>query len=144
MTTRARIVAEARGWLGVPWRHQGRSRHGIDCLGLIIAAVRPFGIVAPDFDVADYGRHADPRVLMRECRRLMTEVDPVTIGPADVLVLAWDEEPHHFALVSDYPALDALAMIHATAKGPRRVVERRIDSVARSQIFAAFALPGVE
>ena len=35
MTTRADIVAAARGWLGTPWRHQERGPHFIDCAGLL-------------------------------------------------------------------------------------------------------------
>ena len=33
------IVAEARRWIGVRWRHQGRSRSGVDCIGLCLCAV---------------------------------------------------------------------------------------------------------
>ena len=35
MPTRDQIVAEARTWLDVPWRHQGRDRIAIDCAGLL-------------------------------------------------------------------------------------------------------------
>ncbi|WBQ10873.1 hypothetical protein L2D01_03620 [Hyphomonadaceae bacterium ML37] len=30
------IIAEARGWLGVPWGHQGSTRCGVDCVGLVV------------------------------------------------------------------------------------------------------------
>ena len=29
--TRSEIIEFARSWVGVPWRHQGRTRNGIDC-----------------------------------------------------------------------------------------------------------------
>ena len=32
--TREMVVAEARTWIGVKWRHQGRTREGVDCIGL--------------------------------------------------------------------------------------------------------------
>ena len=32
---RREIVAAARDWVGVPYRHQGRTRNGIDCIGLL-------------------------------------------------------------------------------------------------------------
>ncbi|MEO8242157.1 MAG: NlpC/P60 family protein [bacterium] len=36
MTTGAAVVAEARKWLGTPYRHQGTRRGaGTDCLGLV-------------------------------------------------------------------------------------------------------------
>ena len=32
----ADILAHARGYLGTPWVHQGRSSAGLDCLGLAL------------------------------------------------------------------------------------------------------------
>ena len=37
------IVAAARTWLGVPWRHQGRTRQGVDCAGLVVLVGRGLG-----------------------------------------------------------------------------------------------------
>lgn len=35
-STRAAIVAEARGWIGTPYRHQASLKGvGCDCLGLV-------------------------------------------------------------------------------------------------------------
>lgn len=42
------IVKAARAYLGVPWRHLGRSMQGIDCIGLVVMAHRDAG-----YDVAD-------------------------------------------------------------------------------------------
>ncbi len=49
------IVAEARRWIGVRWRHQGRSRAGVDCIGLCLCVVE--GATGAAFDVpATYAR----------------------------------------------------------------------------------------
>ena len=46
MTTRGQIVDEARKWLDVRWRHQGRDRtQGIDCAGLILVVGWKFGLL---------------------------------------------------------------------------------------------------
>lgn len=50
----ARFVAAARGWIGVPSRHQGRSRGGVDCIGLVVMAARDCGYDVPM--TANYGR----------------------------------------------------------------------------------------
>ena len=50
------IVAEARTWLGVPWRHQGRSRAGVDCAGLVVLVARALELA--DHDSTAYGRRA--------------------------------------------------------------------------------------
>lgn len=42
------VVHAARGWLGVPWRHLGRSLAGVDCIGLVVLAHRTAGHDVPD------------------------------------------------------------------------------------------------
>ena len=37
---RREIVDAARNWVGVPYRHQGRTRNGIDCVGLLLEGGR--------------------------------------------------------------------------------------------------------
>jgi cell wall-associated NlpC family hydrolase len=48
------FVAAARGYIGVPCRHQGRSRRGLDCIGLVVVAARDCGLDPPV--AATYGR----------------------------------------------------------------------------------------
>jgi len=38
------FVAAARSYLGVPWVRQGRSRQGVDCIGLVVLAARDCGM----------------------------------------------------------------------------------------------------
>ena len=54
--TRDQIVAEARSWIGVPWRHQGRNRSGVDCVGLAIAVSRALGVLPNHADKVGYSR----------------------------------------------------------------------------------------
>jgi cell wall-associated NlpC family hydrolase len=104
---RAAIVASAREWLDVPWRHQGRLREsGIDCIGLLVCAVRGAGLEIDD--VADYSRNPNPHELLRELTKYAqrvsfgnsmfepTHADSFPIGcsrPGDVLVF-WSGAPH--------------------------------------------------
>lgn len=43
MSQRDAFVAAARSMLGVKWRHQGRQPWAVDCLGLIVLAMRAAG-----------------------------------------------------------------------------------------------------
>ena len=65
----AAAVAEARSYVGCKWRHRGRSRFGIDCVGLIVAATAAGGVQMRDR--RDYGRV--------ECRHKMLKADEHTI-----------------------------------------------------------------
>ena len=53
-TIDAQFVAAARSYIGTRCVHQGRSRNGVDCIGLVVMAVRDCGLDAPL--TADYGR----------------------------------------------------------------------------------------
>src|SRR4051812_45789055 len=52
--SREAVIAEARTWDGVRWVHQGRTRHGVDCVGLIVNVCWKLGIT--DYDFKSYGR----------------------------------------------------------------------------------------
>lgn len=56
MTLAERLTVAARAMNGIPYRHEGRSLNGIDCVGLLICCARTVGVVPPDFDVRGYPR----------------------------------------------------------------------------------------
>lgn len=129
------MVRAARGWLGVRWRHQGRTRAGCDCAGLVICVARELGLA--DVEIADYGRHPDGVSLERACNAHMQRIAPGTQQPGDVLVMRFENHAHHMAIVSE------LGIIHAWAQA-RRVVEHALDAMWRGRIVAAYALPGID
>lgn len=139
--TRAAIIAEARAWLGTRWQHQQALKGiGCDCIGLVAGVARELGIPEGARFRADprfrgYGRTPEPKMLRAACAEYLDPVDAAI--PGDVLVLRFESEPQHFALLSapDY-------MIHAYAQR-RRVVENRIDENWRARIVGAFAFRGI-
>lgn len=135
MTTRQQIVDEARSWLGVRWVHQARSRAGVDCVGLVIRVAHALGLST--YDTADYSRQPDP-VRMRAL--LAEHLEPIAIAKAqigDVLLMRFDIEPQHVAIVTD------IGIIHAYAQA-RRVVEHRVDDQWQSRIVGAYQFRGIE
>lgn len=52
----------ARSYLGVKWRHLGRDRHGVDCVGLLLCAARDVGMSPPQPDPYARG-HRGPQML---------------------------------------------------------------------------------
>lgn len=133
MTTRQQIVDEARSYLGCRWHHQGRSRAGVDCIGLVIRVAHALGLST--FDIADYSRQPDPTMMRGLLALHMEPVASPQIG--DVLLMKFEREPQHVAIVTDQ------GIIHAYAQA-RRVVEHRLDSLWKSRIVGAYQFKGIE
>lgn len=89
MTPGERAVAEARAWLGTPYRHQASLQGvGADCLGLLrgvwraVYGAEPMAI-APY--TADWSEASGREELLEAASRLLGPVGP-EFAPGDVLV----------------------------------------------------------
>lgn len=132
MISRDQFVAAARSWKGVPWVHQGRNRHGVDCIGLLLVTCWQLGL--SDYDVRGYGRTPDGDFMRRECERLMLPSSGDEAG--DVLVMRFSREPQHVLIRTER------GVIHAWAV-PGRVVEVSMPDAWQRRIVAAYRVPGV-
>src|SRR6056297_1602809 len=112
------IVAEARDWLGTPWRHQGRSIRGLDCVGLVVVVARTLRL--SDYDHTAYGRHAQGQNLVDHFRAQMDGVVLTDSRPGDVLVFADQAYPCHCGFLTERFGRPHLLHAHATR---RRVIE---------------------
>lgn len=140
MTSRLDVVATARGWIGTRWRHQGRTREGCDCAGLVLCVARELGLIAPDAcDVVGYPRLPANGMLGLACGQHMARVAAPDVGC--VALMRFEREPQHLGIFGDYPG-GGLSLIHAYASN-RKVVEHRLDENWRGRIVAVFDLPGV-
>lgn len=142
MTSRADVVAQARQWLDVPFLHQGVTREGCDCRGLVIGVCRELGLVAPDFDVTGYAREPDGRSMLHECDRHMQRISRDAMRPGDVVVVAFHKHPQHLGFLTDH-AYGCPGVIHALGINANRVVETRLLFTAGMRFVAAYAVPGV-
>jgi cell wall-associated NlpC family hydrolase len=91
------LTTEARSWLGVPFRHQGRDRDGVDCVGFVAAIAIPAGLAPPSIDRRDYGRLPSSREIETRLARYLVKVDQAAEG--DVIVIRWRsaQEASHVA-----------------------------------------------
>ena len=128
----------AMTYLGVPFQHRGRTRQGVDCLGLLVLVAIEYGNTV--FDKAIYGREP-----WRDGLRdgLRAHCGPPVKRPFeidDILLMRLNpgEEPSHVAIVAPHPY--GLGMIHTYAE-VNRVVYHRIDKYRRRQIVEVFAWP---
>lgn len=142
MTTRAELIAEARKWIGTPFRHTGRNALGLDCAGLIVVSARPLGLIAADFDVKGYERNAAGYAFVEAFRAAgMIEVLPITdMREGDALVLVETNFPCHCALLSSRHGKPY--MIHAYAP-KRRTWEDPYAFDWPSRLRHVFRFPGL-
>ena len=140
--TRTAIVAEARAWIGTPYRHQASLKSvGCDCLGLLRgvwrATVGDEPERAPPY-ARDWAEASGEEAFAQAARRHLVEIDPASIEPGDVLL---------FRYAPRYPAKHA-----AILTAPDRMVHAH-DGIAvtevalapwwRRRLAYAFRFPGV-
>lgn len=142
MTTRQDIVTEARSWIGTRWMHQQSLKGAAcDCIGLVRGVAMNVGLLPADFatrpeatQFSGYGRRPDGR-LIRALNLFMDRSQTLDIG--NVLLMRFDQNPQHVAIVSD------IGIIHAHASA-RRVVEHRLDDLWAQRIVAIYSFRGVQ
>jgi NlpC/P60 family putative phage cell wall peptidase len=144
LPTRSAIIAEARAFIGTPYRHQGSLRGvGCDCLGLVRGVWRavignePEAVpaYAPDWAEAS-GIEALADAAARHLIRLD---DPSRFMPGDVVLFRWRANlpAKHAAIVT---APDMMVHAHDGAA----VAEVAIAPWWRRRLAYAFSFPSVE
>jgi cell wall-associated NlpC family hydrolase len=127
--TKQDVVNQARKYLGVRYKHQGRTEFGLDCLGLLVKVARDLGISKADSN--DYGRMPDGRKMMRQLEEhldITTEPEP-----GDILLFRFQGEPRHLAIKTD------IGMIHSYAE-QKKVVEHRMDEVWQDRLVRSYKI----
>ena len=139
MVPREDVVAQARSWAGVRWVHQGRSREGIDCIGLVVAVRAELGIGT--YDVHGYPRAPDGSFLSHFFEAGGVRVAILSAQPADLLLFKDAKSPCHVGIVT---ANDngILCMIHAYA-GRHKVIEEPVIHEWPTKWVCAIQMPGV-
>ncbi|TSD86026.1 hypothetical protein FFK22_024725 [Mycobacterium sp. KBS0706] len=134
-----RLVDAARCYLGVKWRHIGRSRFGIDCVGLALLAARDMGHAVED--VAEYRRGAHGYDVVRE---IAARTQPASLAELreDLIILFRDGiYPCHCGILGTN-AQGAWSLVHAHAKAGKVVEDPYAAWAAKAT--HAFALPDRE
>lgn len=129
------LVAAMRTLIGKPFKHRGRGPNFYDCAGAAKHAFLICGADVPDF--LKYGREPHQDGLIGHISTALGE--PVAVAPVrdwqlrvgDVVVLRFEVEPHHVAIVGDY-VFGGLSLIHACGHS-KKVIEHRLaaDQIAR-------------
>jgi len=137
----ARVVAEAREWLGTPYVHQASCKGaGCDCLGLIRGVWR--AVIGPEPEspppyspswAEDTGRETMLAAAARHLVRKPAEAPP---EPGDVVLFRYRRHlPAKHAAIISAPGM----MIHAQEGAG--VVEVPLNDWWRRRLAACFAFP---
>lgn len=120
----------AQTFLGVPWQHQGRTRDGVDCVGLVYAVYAALGYPTSHVVIPPYRTQPDG-TLLSIFDRYMTRIPLKAIGNGSVAVFAFAGSPYHAGIVAD---VHSSSLIHAFA-GKRAVVYDYLDNPTKGREF---------
>lgn len=106
------FVKAARALRGARWRHRGRARWAVDCIGLIVLAGEDAGMRLND--QVGYGREPWDDQLRRACiAHWGYPLSAEHAQPGDVALIRWGTgEPSHLAIIGNHPD-GGLTLIHA-------------------------------
>lgn len=147
-TIRAEIVAEARRWLGTPYRHQAALFGiGVDCIGLIRRVGEAVGgLVVTEAryrPFAGYSRSPNPRRMGAGLAAFFDEIPFADADDGDVFWMSWAPQapPMHTAIAATWNG--ERTIVHA-AEPYGRVVEHRLDEGRVGLIVKAFRYPRLQ
>lgn len=126
-------IIAARTYEGVPFHWHGRSRSGLDCLGLVMVCLKDAGIVPESFEFKDYGNR--PKKLITELRttgaQWLQEIPLAQATHGDLLCYPVGKTLSHLAWI------DGPDIIHSSqTEGVMR--DRRTDWAGREHHAIAF------
>jgi cell wall-associated NlpC family hydrolase len=122
MISRVQFIDAARTFRNVPFRHQGRSRSGLDCWGVIVVTCQSVGIACPD-DL-HYQMNVPYTLLLKGMEAAGIEKPVEQIKPGDLVLLACGGTELHSGIVGCWAS--GLTLISAS-RVIRRVSERLLD-----------------
>lgn len=134
------IYRAATGWLGTPFRHLGRDKTGLDCIGLGIVACREAGALTPKFDVRNYSRTPNGNGFIRELIKAGLRRAPATLRdkPGIIVTCRYGREPMHLAIIgADH------TMIHADSR-VGHVVHHELTPQWEQRITSYWHFPRVD
>jgi len=131
------MVAMARAYLGTPYHHCGRSRHGLDCAGLLVLVAHDMGL--SDWDAVDYSQQVRGDHLMAQLERFFERVGDgeQEASPGDVFLFAcWGNPTHVGIATGEGTFVHAFNDRGTGADGA--VVETRLDALWRRMLKGVY------
>jgi hypothetical protein len=130
------FVDAARSYLGVPFRHQGRTEHGVDCIGLVILARLKLGPWdATRHDIVNYRRNPKD-ALDVTLPKFLEQIFAPEVGALAAIRWPKMKVANHIAILT--PA----TIIHSYAE-VGRVIETGYREPWPRQTVSLWRIPGI-
>lgn len=128
---RLKLASTAMRLVGVPYRHQGRSRTGLDCSGLVVYAHRLCGVDLPDR--TDYSLSSDFGPVLLDLLAVdFTEWPQARLG--DVVAIGnrgRASPPRHLGILAPARFGSGFDMVHACSDSKAIVRESLSEAWSR-------------
>lgn len=114
----------ARAYLKTPFRHQGRTPRGCDCIGLLVMALIDCG--RPVSDSTTYGKDPTDGRLEREMEREFgPRISKTEMRAGDMVAIEFEGPVRHVGIIGNHPQ-GGFTLIH-TDSSLKEVTEHIID-----------------
>lgn len=137
--SRDEVVELARSWLGVPWRHQGRNKLGIDCAGLVLLVAKEAAFF--ELEVGGYARSPDKQRFVNYFLEYMEQVPLLELKKGDVVLFRDRVSPTHCGIISEKHGVQHLIHAHALRK---KVLEEPLQGEWSALWTHGFRFKGIE
>jgi len=120
---------QAMKYVGVPFKHRGRTQRGMDCVGLLICSAIDCGY--DKYQEFAYGREPRNSELEAVLEKHFGKPQDRTPQVNDVVLmrLRYGSEPSHVGIITDHPS--GLGIIHAYGEIGKVTYQRFTDEMAR-------------
>ena len=134
---RQQIVATANGYIGTPWRRYGRSKFGVDCVGLLICIAKDLKLC--EYDIQSYSKEYRYEDLISNLVKAGCAFVPrYKIDIGDILVMAHSSIGVHAAI---YCGMESNKVIHAHIND-KQVMQSSFTKY-KNIVTSQYAFPGV-
>lgn len=141
MPSRDDVVELARSYLGVKWMHQGRTRLGIDCAGLVIEVGNELELL-DNFKFNEYPRKAISNAFLKAFRENMDRVTFQEAKIGDVMLFRDSQFPCHCGILGWKN--NEMTFVHAHALSKQVVEDALADGDWLDRKVAVFRYRGIE
>lgn len=128
------VCDAARSWVGTKYRHQGRSRTGVDCGGFIEVILRELGLLPPDYVPPRAYKRNPSAQLLATMSNYFTQTQNVEPGLLVLMMWPMEKDPSHVGFCCG----DTL--IHSFRK---KVIEHGYRGIWVRDTHSRWRIPGV-